>query len=31
MGIEIQRSYVRVAIVWLLTLLSIYVFQEYFS
>ena len=27
----IQRSYFRVTVVWLLTLLALYLFQEYFS
>jgi hypothetical protein len=31
MSDDIQRSYLRVTIVWLLTLLSLYLFQEYFS
>ena len=28
---QIKRSYVRVLVVWLLTLLALYAFQEYFS
>jgi hypothetical protein len=31
MSDDIQRSYLRVTIVWLFTLLSLYLFQEYFS
>ena len=31
MSDDIQRSYRRVAIVWLLTLFSLYLFQEYFA
>lgn len=28
---DIRRSYVRVLIVWIAVLVSLYVFQEYFS
>ena len=31
MSEEIRRSYLRVTIVWLVTLASLYLFQEYFS
>ena len=31
MSDEIQRSYLRVTIVWLVTLFALYLFQEYFS
>ena len=31
MSEEIRRSYLRVTIVWLVTLVSLYLFQEYFS
>ena len=27
----VQRSYFRVTVVWLLTLLTLYLFQQYFS
>jgi hypothetical protein len=27
----IQRSYLRVTIIWIVTLLALYMFQEYFS
>ena len=28
---EMRQSYVRVLIVWVITLLALYAFQEYFS
>jgi hypothetical protein len=31
MGTNMRRSYVRVLVVWVVTLLALYAFQEYFS
>jgi hypothetical protein len=28
---DIRRSYIRVALVWIVTLLALYAFQEYFA
>jgi hypothetical protein len=28
---DIRRSYIRVTLVWIVTLLALYAFQEYFS
>jgi len=28
---DIRRSYLRVAVIWVVVLLSLYVFQQYFS
>jgi hypothetical protein len=31
MSREMRRSYVRVLVIWVVTLLALYAFQEYFS
>jgi hypothetical protein len=31
MSRDMRRSYVRVLVVWVVTLLALYAFQEYFS
>ena len=31
MSSDMRRSYVRVLVIWVVTLLALYAFQEYFS